>query len=168
VGLPAGESLRQRLQRAACATRLRAGECGQEQTALAAVECGRREIFSTEVSSMDVRKFVSAVLADAKIHRSRCEFKQFEEDYAHVVIHGDVSSAEFTVLRRHDGLVWVQVWYAGLKLVVYAPPELIWQEPVYEDIVDAVRKAKDWESEVIDWTVLVDELDDATAELLQS
>jgi hypothetical protein len=62
----------------------------------------------------------------------------------------------------------VQVWYAGLKLVVYAPPELIWQEPVYEDIVDAARKAKDWESEVIDWTVLVDELDDATAELLQS
>ena len=117
---------------------------------------------------MDVRKFVSAVLADAKIHRSRCEFKQFEEDYAHVVIHGDVSSAEFTVLRRHDGLVWAQVWYAGLKLVVYAPPELIWREPVYEDIVDAARKAKDWESEVIDWTVLVDELDDATAELLQS
>ena len=137
------------------------------QTALAAVECGRWEIFQ-EVSSMDVRKFVSAVLADAKIHRSRCEFKQFEEDYAHVVIHGDVSSAEFTVLRRHDGLVWVQVWYAGLKLVVYAPPELLWREPVYEDIVDAVWRAKDWESEVIDWAVLVDELDDATAELLQS
>jgi hypothetical protein len=117
---------------------------------------------------MDVRKFVSAVLADAKIHRSRCEFKQFNEDYAHVVIHGDVSSAEFTVLQRYDGLVWVQVWYAGLKLVVYAPPELLWREPVYEDIVDAVWKAKDWESEVIDWAVLVDELDDATAELLQA
>jgi hypothetical protein len=55
-----------------------------------------------------------------------------------------------------------------LKLVVYAPPELLWRDPVYEDIVDAVRKAKDWESEVIDWAVLVDELDDATAELLQS
>jgi hypothetical protein len=117
---------------------------------------------------MDVRKFVSAVLADAKIHRSRYEFKQFQEDYAHVVIHGDVSSAEFTVLKLDYGLVWTQVWYAGLKLVVYAPPELLWREPVYEDIVDAVRKAKDWESEVIDWTVLVDELDDATAELLQS
>jgi hypothetical protein len=117
---------------------------------------------------MDVRKFVSAVLADARIHRSRCGFKQFSEDYAHVVINGDVSSAEFTVLRRYDGLVWVQVWYAGLKLVVYAPPELLWREPVYEDIVDAVRKAKDWESEVIDWSVLIDELDDATAELLQS
>jgi len=116
---------------------------------------------------MDVRKFVGAVLADAKIHRSRCEFRQFEEDYAHVVIHGEFSSAEFTVLR-YDGLVWVQVWYAGLKLVVYAPPELLWQEPVYEDIVDAVWRAKDWESEVIDWAVLVDELDDATAELLQS
>ena len=117
---------------------------------------------------MDVRKFVSAVLADAKIHRSRCEFKQFNEDYAHVVINGEFSSAEFTVLRLDYGLVWTQVWYAGLKLVVYAPPELLWQEPVYEDIVDAVRKAKDWESEVIDWTVLIDELDDATAELLQS
>jgi hypothetical protein len=117
---------------------------------------------------MDVRKFVSAVLADAKIHRSRCEFKQFEEEYAHVVIHGEFSSATFTVLRLRNGLVWTQVWYAGLKLVVYAPPELLWREPVYEDIVDAVRKAKDWESEVIDWSVLIDELDDATAELLQS
>jgi hypothetical protein len=117
---------------------------------------------------MDVREFVKSVLADAKIHRSRCEFKQFSGDYAHVVINGDVSSATFTVLKFDYGLVWTQVWYAGLKLVVYAPPELLWREPVYEDIVDAVRKAKDWESEVIDWSVLIDELDDATAELLQS
>jgi uncharacterized OsmC-like protein len=48
---------------------------------------------------MDVREFVKSVLADAKIHRSRYEFKQFSEDYAHVVINGDVSSAEFTVLK---------------------------------------------------------------------
>jgi hypothetical protein len=93
----------------ACGTRLRAGECGREQTALAAVECGRSGNFSTEVSSMDVREFVKSVLADAKIHRSRCKFKQFEEDYAHVVIHGDVSSAEFTVLKLDYGLVWVEV-----------------------------------------------------------
>jgi len=57
------------------------------------------KFFSTEVSSMDVREFVKSVLADAKIHRSRYEFKQFSEDYAHVVINGDVSSAEFTVLK---------------------------------------------------------------------
>jgi hypothetical protein len=43
--VPAGDCLRLRLRRAACATRLRAGECGREQTALAAVECGRWEIF---------------------------------------------------------------------------------------------------------------------------
>jgi hypothetical protein len=54
--LPTGEFLRAspcrlRLRRAACATRLRAGECEQEQTALAAVECGRWENFFQEVSS---------------------------------------------------------------------------------------------------------------------
>jgi hypothetical protein len=117
---------------------------------------------------MDVRKFVSAVLADAKIHRSRCEFRRFEEDYAHVVIHGDVSSADFTVLRRHDGLVWAQVWYAGCKLTVYAPSDLLWKDPIYEDVVTAVWRAKDWEPVMIDWAVLAEELEDDKAELLQS
>jgi hypothetical protein len=117
---------------------------------------------------MDVRKFVSAVLADAKIHRSRCEFKQFSEDYAHVVINGDVSSAEFTVLRRYDGLVWVQVIAAGFKLTVYAPPDLLWKDPIYEDVVTAVWRAKDWEPVMIDWAILAEELEDDKAELLQS
>jgi len=118
---------------------------------------------------MDVRKFVSAVLADAKIHRSRCEFRQFEEDYAHVVIHGEFSSAEFTVLR-YDGLVWVQVVAAGFKLTVtvYAPPDSLWKDPIYEDVVTAVWRAKDWEPVMIDWAVLAEELEDDKAELLQS
>jgi hypothetical protein len=117
---------------------------------------------------MDVRKFASAVLADAKIHRSRCEFKQFNEDYAHVKICGDVCDAEFTVLKLSNGLVWVQVWYAGMKLVVYAPPKMLRTDPIYEEIVTALWHSKDWDSVVVDFAAIVDELEDDKVELLRS
>jgi hypothetical protein len=51
---------------------------------------------------------------------------------------------------------------------VYAPPDSLWKDPIYEDVVTAVWRAKDWEPVMIDWAVLAEELEDDKAELLQS
>jgi hypothetical protein len=68
-------------------------------------------------------------LKDARIH---CESLQRSSSSDEDLLRACESfvvmsvSAEFTVLEaRLSGLVWVQVWYAGMKLVVYAPPEML-------------------------------------------
>jgi hypothetical protein len=81
---------------------------------------------------------------------------------------GEVSDAEFTVLELVSGLVWVQVWYAGMKLVVYAPPEMLRTDPIYDDIVTALQYSKDWDDIVVDYAAIVDELEDDRIELLRS
>jgi hypothetical protein len=112
------------------------------------------------VQRFSVREFALEALKDARIPASRYRIER-DELYC-------VHDAEFTVLELVSGLVWVQVWYAGMKLVVYAPPEMLRTDPIYDDIVTALQYSKDWDDIVVDYAAIVDELEDDKAELLQS
>jgi hypothetical protein len=120
------------------------------------------------VQGFSVREFALEALKDARIPASRYRIERDEPYCVHVKICSEVSDAEFTVLELVSGLVWVQVWYAGMKLVVYAPPEMLRTDPIYDDIVTALQYSKDWDDIVVDYAAIVDELEDDTAELLQS
>jgi hypothetical protein len=120
------------------------------------------------VQGFSVREFALEALKDARIPASRYRIERDELYCVHVKICGEVSDAEFTVLELVSGLVWVQVWYAGMKLVVYAPPEMLRTDPIYDDIVTALQYSKDWDDIVVDYAAIVDELEDDRIELLRS
>jgi len=111
---------------------------------------------------MNVREFVEKVLENAKIPKSRCRFVKFEPDSAVVEICGDYCSCKLVVLVRQDGLVWIQVKGAGVLVKVYTLESLL-DEFIFDDIVDAVESAKDWEPVTIDFSVLAEELEDVVA-----